>query len=379
MRNILNTCIFFILLLVTQGMNAQHETWPVPFSFEGKWGVVDDKRQELIEPTFEKIAFFWHSRSIMESALAWQDGSVGLINRKGEWIIAPKMDSIHYATYNNSFLYRVVKNGRWGLVDAEGKAKWLLKPKYESISILEGQKERLGIVSGRKGKGVVNTDGELIVPCKYSKVDITYSYTDTPIIEVKEKNGETTYRDFNVVQKKLAELKEGIEDEYDVAFEDMEVEEMPPSMAPSIRYETGINGETIIIYKADYRKERVVVPAGYTVEKVKTTNHFIPQIQYILLAKDSKLGIMNPAGEIITPIKFDKIEWDKNEYHALLHLNDKVGFTNHNGKQIIPAVFTSITRYNSWYYKLVHPSGYVGFSNSKGQIFLPDYVKLEEE
>lgn len=379
MKHFYYTTFLLILLSFSLSIHAQHETWPFPFSYNGKWGIVDNNRQELVAPTFDTIAFFWHSRSTTESAMAWQKGRVGLINRSGEWLVAPKMDSIHYATYHNSHLYRVIKKGRWGIITTEsGSSKWLLKPKYKSINMFEGEKEMLSIVTNKKGTGVVNSHGKMVLPCQDSKVDIIHSYSDYPIIEIQE-NGKKRYRDYNGVENSLEALLENIDVEMDIAFEDSEVEEMPPGMAPTIRYETGENGETIIVYSADYRKERVVVPAGYAVERIKTTSHFIPQIQYVLLSKDGKFGFMNPRGEIITPVKFDKIEWDKYEYHALLHLNGKVGFTNHNGEQIIPAVFTSITPYNSWYFKLIHPDGYVGFTNSRGKIFLPSYVKTEEE
>ena len=113
MKASLNIVRFLVLLFLVQNLNAQ-ETWVFPFSYQDQWGIVDNNRQELVSPQFEKMELFMHSRSGGESALAWKNDRIGLINRKGEWIIAPKMDTIYSSTYKNDFLYNVEKKRQMG-------------------------------------------------------------------------------------------------------------------------------------------------------------------------------------------------------------------------------------------------------------------------
>ena len=238
----------------------------------------------------------------------------------------------------------------------------------------------LAIVTKRKGKGVINSRGKIVLPCKYDDVYIMYPYSDYPFIRFTE-NGETVYRNFDGIQKSLEELSENVEDE--MVFEDQSMEEEEAvSMAPTISYKKNEDGETIVILNADYHEEKVVVAAEYTVENVALTSHFIPQIHYILLSKNSKFGIMNSKREIITSVTHDRIEWDHPQRGiAFLHKGDKVGLANYSGVQIFPTVFSSISRskVNWHYFTVTHPDGYAGYANAKGEVFLPDYVDLKEE
>ncbi len=83
----------------------------------GKWGLVNQKGEQITPFEFEEIVSLSYSRGLYGIK---KNGKWGFIDRNGECVTEAKYDAI-FPFYGNFGISKVQKNHRWGLIDKNGK------------------------------------------------------------------------------------------------------------------------------------------------------------------------------------------------------------------------------------------------------------------
>lgn len=124
------------------------------FSQDGKLGVINRKREQLIPPVYDDLesdaVYYWASR----------DQKWGLIDRRNRTVIPFLYDDVFHFRQG---LARVRKNDKYGYINEDGEV--VIDIKYEAGWIVDDD----GTVSVRyNGKwGLVNDTGQVVVPFLY--------------------------------------------------------------------------------------------------------------------------------------------------------------------------------------------------------------------
>jgi len=149
----------------------------VGIKINGKWGFYDKAGQLKINHTYDNISSFYN-----DMAAAEVDGKIAMIDTNGIQINIPydpkesryfmgeSFDLLTLNQFYNSDNYKlIVENDKKGIADKD--AKVVVPAKYdEFVDFLE--KQRLVTVIKDGLYGVVNFEGNEVIPIKYSKIYI---------------------------------------------------------------------------------------------------------------------------------------------------------------------------------------------------------------
>ena len=158
---------------------------------DGKYGYIDKEGKEVVSPKYEDAGGFSEGLARVEA-----DEKYGYIDKEGKEVVSPKYEG---AGGFRGGLASVNVDGKWGYIDKEGKE--VISPKYERSWYFGKNEESLrmswGIVFGhdydydydydyegefsdglivviKDGKaGVINQEGEVIIPTIYDYIYIT--------------------------------------------------------------------------------------------------------------------------------------------------------------------------------------------------------------
>ena len=152
---------------------------------DGKRGYIDKEGKEVLSPKYELAWGFSEGLARVEA-----DGKYGYIDKEGKEVLSPKYV---YAKDFRGGLARVKADGKYGYIDKEGKE--VISPKYEGSWYFGKNTERLMVSFGNRnvdkyeyegefsdglivvikdGKaGVINQEGEVIIPTIYDYIYIT--------------------------------------------------------------------------------------------------------------------------------------------------------------------------------------------------------------
>ena len=166
--------------------------WAIDFSeglamveADGKYGYIDKEGKEVVSPKYEDAGDFSGGLARVEA-----DGKWGYIDKEGKEVVSPKYEG---ADDFSEGLAEVKADGKWGCIDKEGKE--VISPKYEKSQYFGKNIELLTVTSSngivcwqgyeeafsygliaviKDGKaGVINQEGEVIIPAIYDYIDIT--------------------------------------------------------------------------------------------------------------------------------------------------------------------------------------------------------------
>lgn len=115
---------------------------------------------------------FRNQRSLCQGlAVAGKDKKYGVIELDGnsyEEVISVKYDTVEYVQSIGEFI--ISSNSMYGMI-APGKEKPTISLQYDNIQLLDAQK-KLYIVQNDKKFGVVNSEGETVVPTEYDQIGL---------------------------------------------------------------------------------------------------------------------------------------------------------------------------------------------------------------
>jgi hypothetical protein len=131
--------------------------------FKGKndrFGFINTKGQIVVPATFLSVGYF-------SNGLAWAKTNaltIGFIDKSGNWVLQPQFESAKEFDPESGFAL-VKSNAEWKLMDKTGKTLM--------VSGATGYGEFYeGLCNAKKGAkvGLINTNGEWVVPAQYDKI-----------------------------------------------------------------------------------------------------------------------------------------------------------------------------------------------------------------
>lgn len=134
-----------------------------PVCLNGKWGFIDKKNNKVIPFEYDNVVGFGEGLSGVKRKKKW-----GFIDKSGKLVIP-------YAAYEGVLFFHeglapVARDGKWGFIDKSGKLVIPFAYEYGVGHFNQG----LATVSlkGVKGKGYINTKGEMIIPVQFEEAGI---------------------------------------------------------------------------------------------------------------------------------------------------------------------------------------------------------------
>ncbi len=160
----------------------------------GKSGIINIKGNSLVETKYDEVkvdeyyteeeGYRYAGYIVLQKT---QEGyRYGYINHKGKEILPAEYNEMTRVTgiYDNDSAYLIcAKNGQYGLMKKE---ETILNHEYQSIQYDEAN--GVFVVEKSRKYGIVNKEGEEIVPAKYNEIDITGIY-----FYAKNEQGTTVY------------------------------------------------------------------------------------------------------------------------------------------------------------------------------------------
>ena len=353
-----------------------------------KWGFIDENGGVVVEFKYHRVGNF-------KDGLAWVSsrGKVGYINSEDEKVILPKFDKA-YDFENN--VARVVVNGEYGLINKVGE--YFLRPKFNhinpfnehGIAVVQIGKERiryglvnrtgnlvgekfkqigvfnegLALVKNKNGYGYINPQGQVVVPCEYSKG----SGFSEGLASVK-KGGECGYidKEGTVVIPLIYSRCLDFEDGKAIVFRGMRnagVIDKTGSeiIEPSINGLVGFSDSRGLIRDASWNYYYITDEGRFYEGFYDYAQAF--QNGIAVVQKNGKWGIINQNGLPVVSPKYDKIEAFKNGY-AKVKINGFSGLTNLAGETIVPTNFEFISYAGNGLFR-VEQGDKVGYFNAQG-------------
>jgi len=133
---------------------------------DGKWGFIDEKKNEVIPFKYDAVETFNNGFAIVVKG----KGEYGVIDKSGKEVLPCRYDNVERffdGTGSISTKWKIIEsNGKYGIFDLE-KEKELLPPKYNKIDGTFYKQDSLIMVRMGSKCGFVNADGKEVIPFKY--------------------------------------------------------------------------------------------------------------------------------------------------------------------------------------------------------------------
>jgi hypothetical protein len=142
--------IFLSIILFSCG--GEPGTYRAAVKIHDQYGYIDETGNFVIDPQFDEAWVFIHGSAVVKT-----DGEYGLINKTGDWIVEPVYDSV-FPFSPDCFI--ILQDSLYGFAE-HGTGKILIAPQYEQVY---NYTMNLCVVQKGRALGVVNSKGELTCP-----------------------------------------------------------------------------------------------------------------------------------------------------------------------------------------------------------------------
>jgi hypothetical protein len=267
-----------------------------------KWGELDEYGKILIPCKYDTKLDFQSADNNLKNSKSWiqLNRKWGLINYQNIIIVPPKYDS----PIGTPPCVAMVK-GKWGLIGKSGKE---ITPFIYDHMNIESMKYNFFVLKGKIG--MMNLEGKIIIPCKYSNI---YSLPDSSAnnilgVVINHKTGV-----INISGKQII-----------------------PLIYDSIAYYCKGMYETKLHGKWGFLDKNGEVAVGFKYDK---TQRFGDGPAPVLLK--GKWGFINKKGEVVIPFKYE----DATVFFrkcAYVKLHNKWGGINKYGKIVIPFKYDTV-------------------------------------
>ena len=339
-----------------------------------KIGYLNTKGKIIIEPKFNMGSEFYDNY-----ANIIKDSIYGYINREGKETYLENYTDVFFY-YGNTGIAK--KNGKYGLIDRKGDS--LTEFKYTMVSNFGFNHFKCQTVN--KKKHIINSDGKIIFN-KNLEFDIQSYYFDKDSILINQKiinrkklkglvntNGEV------IIKPKYQEIYFINDNEFYVVKNDNKygfINKLGNEVIPVIYDKVGFNiKENLIPVQKDgkwgfvNRKNETIIPFEYD-----EANAFSNGLAFV--KKEELYGCIDIKNRV--KVKFN-LEKTKHPFFtnklALFKENGKYGFINKKGKTKISAIYDKAFPFiNGLAY--VEVNGKVGYIDKKGKEIIPiNYKQL---
>lgn len=299
--------------------DLMYEKTVLKYSNNGKYGLIDLEGKEVTKPIYDELDSLPYKEGEL---LVRQENKYGVINIKGNKLVDLKYETIAvdgYYTDANKYKYagyivsvRTEQGYRYGYIDINGKE--IIKPEYNELSrvteieddnnvyllgakngqygLLKNSQDfvrneyqsirydttnKVFVVEKSKKYGIVNMEGNLIVPVQYNQIDITGIY-----LYALNNQGTTVYNSNGSqvnVNSNVAILNTSNE-----------------------KYKIRINNEDGTRYGVINKEGKQLIEEKYNYLEYLYNNYFI------VSSENGKLGVINDKDEVIIGIDNDSLQ-----------------------------------------------------------------------
>jgi hypothetical protein len=365
--------ILTLLVAITFIFNISFAQKYFPYSYEGKFGIVDKQGNVTLEPIFDNIDFF-ENGSINNYTKYSVDGNTGIIDGKGKIIVKASDKKIIYNS-NGSFAwyYDDNRNSIGAHLFSLNQSKEIAF--YDSLRIGDIIGEKTVFIhlnsKDRKTNILLNEKGEKILDlARWNKVKILMPEQDCPILQV---TAVRYLQNYDCNGNKISNDKtEDNDSDEEIGFEDSE-------------YSDGFSGSNerkITLQEAKDRFKKFEV-----VKLVEDNNGSLISI----IVKKEKYGLISPDGKVLMPFDYtelatkmgvQKINDDNvfTKYIESTYQYSKRGLSTLAGEEIIPNNYGRITslKVSEVFFKVETNDGYSFIASGNGHVYMPKGVKFKK-
>ena len=290
---------------------------------DGKYGIINQKGYTLVETQYDKITadtFF------DDEGKYYYDGYIvanktengyryGYVAYTGEVYLDTlynDMQRISEAGNRDEAYLLVAENGRYGLFKNEKK---LINTEYHSINF--DSNNSIFIIQQGKKYGVINQEGNLILPCEFEELDVKGKYL------YAKKGEETSVYSADGKQTEISP--------------NTSIVEIPNNDGYTIRVQTEENNTTYQIYK----DEQPIIQDNYKYITYLENN-------LLMASKDEKLGIIDIQGNPKTEFKYTSIQVIQNTPLIQMLTDNSIEITDGQANSILTMQDGELTQYENY-------------------------------
>jgi hypothetical protein len=318
--------LFAFLALGASFCQAQNRVFP--FQQNYLWGIVDEKGEVLLEPTFTRMNFFLHHDREDAVAVVSQQGYFGLISRTGEEIIPLRYNGLKFLKGEKALTLKAGrKYGLYNLVDQEG----LLNPYYNEFKALD---DAGTLILGRKqdSTALYRYDGKVLIElATRQQIRILNPEAACPVVKATL-GEEVRYVDCmgkKVKEKDLPAL---------TSADSQEPKDASEQSAPPMLSATPADSESMA---KNAVKDRIWEVLGIEA-KIVEVHEFAPEQFYAIVVKGRKYGLCDGEADMILPFAYRRV--NRSVFGYQFHQNGMFGLYDPSLQKIVlPAKFTHIT------------------------------------
>ena len=352
-----------------------YEKWALKYKQDNKYGLIDLNGKKLTKPIYEEIESVPYKEGVF---LVKKDGKYGVINNKGVTIIKPEYDSIlGDGYYNDEIGYKasgyivktVTENGEYyGYIDSNGET--LLTTEYDEVyRIREAtNEEKTYIIASKNGQYGLMEKTQILISFNYQ--ELSYDEEASLVIAKRNKN----YGVLNMEGNKVLPFEFSnidIEGLYIIATKDDATEKYTLSgetitQDNYLRIEKTTNDNYFISIDKNYsyglldKENKIVIENEYEYLEHAFENYFIAR-------NDSgKYGIINTDKQEVVEFKYDVVQNLKNTQviQAMILQSNDTYLYNKDMKQIFKGSNANIYTYEN--YLKVDSDGEIKYFDNQG-------------
>ncbi len=358
------------------------------------WGVINSEGKLILDTIYQSIQLIGMPEQTIPITQVSIDKKFGLMDLAGNTLLPIEYDEIKETQkripFEYSHLAKVKKGNLTGIVHKKDGTFAL--PLAEQTIERFGYESLLSVAIFKKDEkyGAINSEGTLILPANYTKIEIINSYA--PIQQLK------VFEDINFFfvdawGDKISDPKirsPYAKKQYSKRFKKREQAATQKRTAPTEFQENIItffetkahtNGKASLIIHYSTPQNNLESVTFEISDKFEVLAPYISiepatgkvKLDKLVVKVGEKLGICQANGLPLTPISFDVIS--DMETHFLLEKDNLKGYANQKGQLIFDAIFSEIskTRYQEKGLIEVTKGRYRGFADFKSKtIYLPN-------
>lgn len=352
---------FIIFYLLVTSLSAQ-ETY-YPYSFEGKYGIIDNNGTVILPPTYEEIELFKNQPANTYTRFQQKDEKTGethygLISTTGEIVLDPQPSSFVYDG-NGGFCWETKNNaaGEPQLHLYAIKTQRVLPEAYSMSKVLGVLGEKrffVGLVNPSLPEEhiIMDEEGKILFtyPIAFAHtVEAYYTQQECPLFAwndgsrmfYKDCNGNTT------TKEEFDKSHNYPEDIIDYPMEEMDM--------------------------SGKRVEVATVQAKFPDLDVVDLAPHAYFYRLMIVRKGDKYGVANKKGEVILDYQYDSIEVLGKEDCLITTKDGLKGLLLTSGKEVYQPQFTELHLHtNEKLIQVTSPNGYSGYAQRyKNKVYLP--------
>ncbi|HEU4552399.1 MAG TPA: WG repeat-containing protein [Chitinophaga sp.] len=411
----------FYLLLCSLALPAAAQNRYYPYADGNKWGFTDENLAVLTAPQFDtsfrfvdnKFAIVQKQRLYgllspngslilpcsyehltyfgMNAGIAKQKGKYQLLNfSNGQPLSAFMFDRLDDYIYHDGITLLVTQAGKKYFLDVNSGHP-LNKTGYDDAVFMRDF-NRYGKIKIAGKCGLIDMRGAVVLPARYDELYTDWQQGKKVLVAVSGKTVTWFDEQGKVVPQPRKEKHAPNDEPMEETAVAMPVTEEIFAMPMEAARDEADMKKDVYVYSQGSSKWKVTLENrprytsgeteilhtfelnGYTNLQKLNYDPFSRDIPAITLkaVKDGKAGIIDPAGKVLAPFRYDDIIYTGNFYKTLR--NNRIGMLSRDLTEIIPPVlqqiYSSDSYLRAWLVEM--PDGKRGYMDMKsGKIFIP--------